>query len=190
VPNATRFFILALVLAAAASVVILRGSKPGTPDAQAAPASAEAGPTAADQVLAGQTCDTPLPPTGASARDGGESRPATARVEAAAPTGVPRLLDLGSGTCTPCKMMVPVLEELRTKYKGKLQVDYISVVEDFKAAQRYGITVIPTQIFFDASGKELSRHVGFWPTADIVARFASHGIKLDSAPVPNAKGSR
>ena len=94
------------------------------------------------------------------------------------PTGVPRLLDLGSTSCIPCKMMIPVLDELKKTYPGKLQVDFINVNEDRAAAQQYGIDTIPTQIIFDGSGKELYRHIGFYSKDDILAKLKELGVKL------------
>lgn len=92
--------------------------------------------------------------------------------------GVPRMLDLGSTTCIPCKMMVPVMDELKKAYAGKLQVDFINVTEDQESARKYGIDTIPSQIFFDASGRELYRHIGFYPKNDIIAKFRELGIRL------------
>ncbi len=91
---------------------------------------------------------------------------------------IPRLLDLGSVSCIPCKMMVPVMDELKKTYPGKLQVDFINVTEDPASAAKYGIETIPTQILFDASGKELYRHMGFYARDEIVAKFKELGIKL------------
>jgi len=93
-------------------------------------------------------------------------------------TGLPRLLELGSDSCRPCQMMQPILAELRTEYPGKLQVDFIDVWKDESAGQRYGVQAIPTQIFFDAKGKELFRHVGFYPKEEILAKFKELGILL------------
>jgi len=92
---------------------------------------------------------------------------------------LPRLVDLGTTNCQPCKMMIPVMEELRQKYRGKLQVDFINLSIDNAAAQRYNVRVIPLQIFFDASGKELFRHAGYWPTADIVNEWKQLGFNLE-----------
>ena len=75
-------------------------------------------------------------------------------------------------------MMQPVLDELRQEYAGKLQVDFIDVWKDSSASEQYGIEVIPTQIFFDAGGKEIFRHTGFYPKEDILAKFAELGIAL------------
>ncbi|KPK50933.1 MAG: thioredoxin, partial [Thiotrichales bacterium SG8_50] len=40
---------------------------------------------------------------------------------------LPRLVDLGADKCIPCKMMAPILAELRQEYKGKFDVVFIDV---------------------------------------------------------------
>lgn len=91
---------------------------------------------------------------------------------------LPKLLDLGSDKCIPCKMMTPVLAELTKEYKGQLKVQFIDVWKDRKAGEKYKVSAIPTQIFFDAKGKELYRHTGYYAKADIVSKFKEFGIKL------------
>ena len=91
---------------------------------------------------------------------------------------LPRLLDLGADKCIPCKMMAPILEELKTTYKGKLTVDFIDVWKNPYEANKYKISIIPTQIFYDASGKELFRHEGFFAKEDILAKWKEFGVDL------------
>jgi thioredoxin 1 len=90
----------------------------------------------------------------------------------------PRLLDLGATTCIPCKKMAPVLEELKTEYEGRLDVEFVDVWKVPGVANQYGVTSIPTQIFFDASGKELFRHQGFFGKDEIVSKWADLGVDL------------
>ena len=112
------------------------------------------------------------------ARQIAESQP-TAPQPAA---GLPRLVDLGSTTCVPCKMMAPMLEQLKEDYAGRLQVEFVDVVVNPQAAKPYGIKLIPTQIFFDASGKELFRHEGFFSREDILGKFREFNIPLAEPP--------
>jgi thioredoxin 1 len=100
--------------------------------------------------------------------------------------GLPRLLDLGSTTCIPCKMMAPILEELRKEYEGKLQVEFIDEMANPDAAGPYRISLIPTQIFFDASGKERFRHEGFISKEDILAKWKELGVDLAGGGSPPA----
>lgn len=92
--------------------------------------------------------------------------------------GIPRLVDLGSTTCIPCKMMAPILEDLKKEYTGKLQVDFIDVNANEEAGKPYKIKLIPTQVFFDAAGKELWRHEGFFSKEDILAKWKELGVAL------------
>ena len=91
---------------------------------------------------------------------------------------LPKLLDLGASTCIPCKMMAPILEELKKEYAGKLEVEFIDVWKNPDAGKQYDIEIIPTQIFFDAGGKELFRHVGFFAKEDILAKWKELGVEL------------
>jgi thioredoxin 1 len=95
--------------------------------------------------------------------------------------GLPVLIDLGAGTCIPCKMMTPVLEELTKEMKGKLLVKFIDVSVYPELTKAYGINLIPTQIFYDASGKELFRHEGFYSKEDILAKWEELGVELAKA---------
>jgi thioredoxin 1 len=75
-------------------------------------------------------------------------------------------------------MMVPVLEDLRKTYAGNLEVQVIDVGENPDAGRAHGISIIPTQIFFDAAGKERFRHEGFMSKEDILAKWKELGIEL------------
>ena len=95
---------------------------------------------------------------------------------------LPRLVEAGSDQCIPCKAMAPILAELRKNYAGLLRVDFIDVVKESEAAEELKVMVIPTQVFFDASGKERFRHEGFMPKADILAKWREIGVDLPEAP--------
>jgi len=91
---------------------------------------------------------------------------------------IPALVDVGSKQCIPCKLMEPVLEELRTEYAGVLRVEFIDVQVDPARATKLGVRGIPTQIFYDASGKERYRHIGYITKEGILTSFKKLGIKL------------
>lgn len=91
---------------------------------------------------------------------------------------LPRLVDVGADKCIPCKMMAPILEELKKEHAGRLRVDFIDVWKNPSAGKTYGIKLIPTQIFYDASGQELFRHEGFFSKEDILAKWKEFGVDL------------
>jgi len=92
--------------------------------------------------------------------------------------GMVTMIDLGATECIPCKMMAPILEKLEKTYSGKAAIVFIDVWEHKKEAQRFGIRAIPTQIFFDADGKEVARNTGFMPEEAIVAQLSKMGVQL------------
>ncbi|MGQ9664906.1 MAG: thioredoxin domain-containing protein [bacterium] len=92
-------------------------------------------------------------------------------------SGRPVLADFGRGTCIPCKMMQPILEKLQKDYAGKAEILILDVGEYAALARKYKIMMIPTQIFFDAAGKEVYRHQGFMPEQDIVAQLKKLGVE-------------
>jgi len=91
---------------------------------------------------------------------------------------LPRLVDLGDNES--CKMMAPVLDDLKQTYAGKLDVQSIDVGQDAEAGRKYAIRTIPTQIFFDATGNELFRHEGFFGKEDILSLWNALGVDLDA----------
>lgn len=88
-------------------------------------------------------------------------------------------IELGSVNCIPCKQMQPVMKAIESKYSGQVKVIFYDVwtKEQRPYADKYGIKLIPTQVFLDANGKEFHRHEGFYPEADIDKILTSKGLK-------------
>jgi thioredoxin 1 len=74
-------------------------------------------------------------------------------------------------------MMKPILDTLKTKYTGRLNVLFVHVREEQVLAARYGIQSIPVQVFFDKDGKEVVRHTGFFPQDKIEQELSKMGVK-------------
>jgi len=85
-------------------------------------------------------------------------------------------IELGADRCIPCKAMQPIMKEIAAEYKGKVQVVFYDVWKDPEPARKYGIQLIPTQVFIDRTGKEVFRHVGLFPKDEILKMFAEKGI--------------
>lgn len=100
-----------------------------------------------------------------------------------APTALPRLVDLGANKCIPCKMMKPILDDFKANYADHFTTEFIDVWEHPDTGKEYGINVIPTQIFFDAAGKELFRHEGFFGKEDMLKKWQEFGV--DPAALTN-----
>jgi len=86
--------------------------------------------------------------------------------------------------CIPCKMMAPILVKMEAAYKGKAAIVFIDVSKHRDQGKRFGIRVIPTQIFFDKNGKEVYRHTGFMSEKDIVGQFRKMGVDQDKSYAP------
>jgi thioredoxin 1 len=89
-------------------------------------------------------------------------------LQTALQAGRPVVADFGKGTCVPCKMMAPILEDLKQEYKGKAEVIFIDIREYPGLTRDVGIRVIPTQIFYSSSGKEVKRHTGVMDKSALV----------------------
>jgi len=98
-------------------------------------------------------------------------------VDKARTSGRPLMVDFGASGCRPCDMMAPILETLKKKHEGKVNILFVHVREEQVLAARYGIQSIPVQVFFDKDGNEVSRHIGFFPQDEIEKKLAEMGVK-------------
>ena len=88
-------------------------------------------------------------------------------------------VELGSVNCIPCKKMQPVMKSIEEKYKGLVKVTFHDVWKDEAPAKKYGIDLIPTQVFLDDKGKEIMRHEGFYPEDEIDKFLQSQGVNFN-----------
>lgn len=88
-------------------------------------------------------------------------------------------IELGSVNCVPCKMMQPIMDEIREEYPQQVEVIFYDVwtPEERQYADEYGIRVIPTQVFLDAEGNEYFRHEGFLPKEQLVEILKQKGVE-------------
>jgi thioredoxin 1 len=88
---------------------------------------------------------------------------------------LPTMMDLGSDKCMPCRMLAPVIEEIKDETAGRLTVVYHDVWKDPAPAREYGIYGIPTLIFLDENGEEIYRHMGYWSKEAILDKWKELG---------------
>jgi len=91
--------------------------------------------------------------------------------------GMVTMVDLGATSCIPCKMMEPILKRVEKKYEGKAAIVFLDVRDNPKPARDFHIRAIPTQIFFDRNGEEVTRHEGFMGESEIIAKLEELGVK-------------
>jgi thioredoxin 1 len=87
-------------------------------------------------------------------------------------------VELGSVNCIPCKQMQPVMKSVEKKYGDQIKVVFYDVwKQDQKQyAEKYGIKLIPTQVFIDEKGNEFFRHEGFYAEKEIDKLLQSKGL--------------
>ena len=134
-------------------------------------------------VITKERAETP-PERNAAGGSASATRPMTASAR------LPRLLDLGGEKCTVCLQLAPILAELKAEYAGRLVVECVDVNRDPDLIEKHGIRMIPTLIFFDASGKEIFRHEGFASKEDILETWKVLGISLGNRNEPPHRPAR
>jgi len=87
-------------------------------------------------------------------------------------------VELGSVNCIPCKMMQPVMEAIEEEFGSQIEVVFHDVWKDAEPGRKYGIKLIPTQVFLDETGTEFFRHEGFFPKEDIEKLLVEKGLKI------------
>ena len=91
-------------------------------------------------------------------------------------SGKPTLVQFSATGCAPCEMMKPIIEKLKKKYEGTINIVYIPVAENQILASRFHVQAVPVQVFFDKKGKQIHQHMGFMAEADILNQFKKMGV--------------
>lgn len=82
-------------------------------------------------------------------------------------------LEFGSVGCIECKKMEKVLQDVKTNYKGKVNVVFYNArnKETKKYFKHFGIQLIPVQVLLDKNGKEYFRHLGYYSTDSVAQQI-------------------
>jgi thioredoxin 1 len=91
--------------------------------------------------------------------------------------GMVTMVDFGAPFCAPCKAMAPFLEKLAKEYQGRAAIVVLDVGKASEVCERFGITELPTQVFYNKEGKEILRRTGFMKEEAIVKQLKKMGVQ-------------
>lgn len=107
-----------------------------------------------------QSSDTTVRKEVSASASGQSSTAASDSGQQATDSNLPTVIDFYATWCGPCKMIAPLLDSIQQKYRGRLNVIRIDVDQDPATASSYGVSSIPTFVFLNKEGKEMTRLVG------------------------------
>jgi thioredoxin 1 len=99
-------------------------------------------------------------------------QPLSSQAQGSAPAkGKPAVYDFGAKYCVPCKEMQKVVAELKPQYGDQVEFRMVYADEEMPLFKEYKIVAIPTQVFFDASGKVVDQHIGALPKEELIKKL-------------------
>jgi thioredoxin 1 len=90
---------------------------------------------------------------------------------AAPPKTLPEIFEFARRLCPICKEMEQVLREIKLRYGDQVVIRQAFIDQEEYLFRRYKITIVPTQVFVDATGKEVFRHEGLFPKDKVLEKL-------------------
>ena len=83
-----------------------------------------------------------------------------------------KLIDFWAPWCGPCKVMAPILDEIKNELGEKVEIEEINVDENQAKASEFGVMSIPTYVILK-DGTEVGRKIGVTSKADLLKLLQS-----------------
>jgi len=89
--------------------------------------------------------------------------------------GKPFFLEIGSESCHSCVVMGHTLYDVSQKHP-EYNLHFINVKKERAVAFELSVRMIPTQIIYDKTGKEVYRHIGLLSKAELEKLFETYAF--------------
>lgn len=85
--------------------------------------------------------------------------------------GKPTVVEFGANACAACREMKPVLAALAQSHGDRITVLDLDILKERQLIRQHQIRLMPTQVFYDAQGRETGRNMGKISAEDILTRL-------------------
>lgn len=90
---------------------------------------------------------------------------------ASAPDSKPAIYEFARKLCPICQKNAMVLKEVEARYRGQIILRFLYIDTEEPVFREYRVTFVPTQVFLDASGREVFRHEGPLSQKELIAKL-------------------